>query len=95
MPLPQPRHEVPFEISLVLVRLDHVAHFIINANHGVLRAAVETSRRRLRCWLHLARRTTGDRMTAHQRLDQRRAYLCAGGLAKRARNARRLVAVPG
>jgi hypothetical protein len=26
-----------FELALVLVRLDHVASFIINADHGVMR----------------------------------------------------------
>ena len=30
-----------FEITHVLVRFDHVARFIVNANHGVMRAAVE------------------------------------------------------
>jgi hypothetical protein len=25
-----------FEIALVLVRLDHVARFIVNANHGIM-----------------------------------------------------------
>ncbi len=30
-----------FEIARVLVRLDHVASFIVNANHGIMRTAVE------------------------------------------------------
>jgi hypothetical protein len=29
-----------FEITFVLVRFDHVARFIVNANHGIMRAAV-------------------------------------------------------
>src|SRR5262245_22239904 len=29
------------EIALVLVRLDHVASRIVNANHGIVRTAVE------------------------------------------------------
>jgi hypothetical protein len=28
-----------FEIAGVLVRFDHVARFIVNANHGIMRAA--------------------------------------------------------
>jgi hypothetical protein len=32
VPLPQPRHEIPFEIDLVLVRVDYVASLAINAN---------------------------------------------------------------
>jgi hypothetical protein len=42
------RSEIPnvirsalFEIARVLVRFDHVARFIVNANHGVVRTAVE------------------------------------------------------
>ena len=30
-----------FEIALVLVRLDHVTGCIVNANHGIMCAAVE------------------------------------------------------
>jgi hypothetical protein len=30
-----------FELARVLVRLDHVASFIVNADHGIVRAAVE------------------------------------------------------
>ena len=29
-----------FEIALVLVRLDHVASVIVNANHGIMRATI-------------------------------------------------------
>src|SRR4029453_13793411 len=29
-----------FEIALVLVRLDHVASFVVNANHGIVRPAI-------------------------------------------------------
>ena len=28
-----------FELARVLVRLDHVARFIVNANHSIMRAA--------------------------------------------------------
>jgi hypothetical protein len=32
-----PAERLPlFEIGLVLVRFDHVARFIINANHGIM-----------------------------------------------------------
>jgi hypothetical protein len=30
-----------FELACVLVRLDHVARFIVNANHGIMRAAAK------------------------------------------------------
>src|SRR5436190_23449654 len=33
--------------------------------------------------MRLARRTTGDQMAAHRKLDRRRDDLCAGGLRKR------------
>jgi len=29
-----------FEIALVFVRLDHVARFIVNADHGIMSSAV-------------------------------------------------------
>ena len=32
--------------------------------------------------LHLARRTTADRMAAHWKLDRRRVYLCVAALRK-------------
>ncbi|SRR6266581_1081330 len=73
-----------FEIARVLVRLDHVAWFIVNANHGIVRAAAKLSviNRIADCvWLGI---TTADRMAAHRRLDRRRDGLCAGGLRKRA-----------
>ena len=55
-----------FEIALVLVRFDHVASLIVNANHS--------SCERLRCFaypialrLHPVRRTTADRQQQLQR----------------------------
>jgi hypothetical protein len=30
-----------FELALVLVRLDHVARLIVNANHSIMRAAAK------------------------------------------------------
>ncbi len=30
-----------FELAFALVRFDHVARFIVNANHGVVRTAVK------------------------------------------------------
>jgi hypothetical protein len=32
-----------FEIALVLVRFNHVAHFIVNANHSVIEATLYIS----------------------------------------------------
>ena len=43
----------------------------------------ETSRSRLRCWLHLVRRTTAHQMGAHRKSDQIRDDLCAVALRKR------------
>jgi len=43
-----------FEIALVLVRLDHVASRIVNANHGAMRSSLAHLRKRrhvvLRCF---------------------------------------------
>jgi hypothetical protein len=37
-------HRLPlFEIARVLVRFDHVACFIVNANQSIMRAAVNTA----------------------------------------------------
>jgi hypothetical protein len=32
----QPKESTPFEIARLLVRLDHVASFIENANHNIM-----------------------------------------------------------
>jgi hypothetical protein len=32
----QPKESTPFELALVLVRFDHAASFIVNANYGVM-----------------------------------------------------------
>jgi len=32
----QPKESTPFEIARVLVRLDHVARIIANANHSIM-----------------------------------------------------------
>ncbi|PYJ68680.1 MAG: hypothetical protein DME75_12510 [Verrucomicrobia bacterium] len=61
------------EIASVLMRLDHVASFIVNANHSTMR--------------HSARHTTNRQTAAHRKLDRRRADLYAGGLRKRAQKA--------
>jgi len=37
--LARPRVHHSLKIALVLVRLDHVARIIVNANHGVMRTA--------------------------------------------------------
>src|SRR6266436_1540970 len=75
------------KIALVLVRFRHVASVIVNANHGIMRAAEKLCVANLRCWLRLARHTRDHRMAAHRRLDQRRVYLCGVALRKRAQNA--------
>jgi hypothetical protein len=64
------------------VQLDHVASFIVNANHSIMRAAVKFGV--VDCiadcaWLAV---TQDDRMAAHRKLGRRRLYLCAGGLRK-------------
>jgi hypothetical protein len=41
-----------FELALVLVRFDHVASFIVNANRGVPVNGCRTSRSRLHFRLH-------------------------------------------
>jgi hypothetical protein len=47
-----------FEIGSVLVRFDHVANFIVNANRRKYVSGCDASRNRLRCWPRPEERTT-------------------------------------
>jgi hypothetical protein len=40
-----------FELARVLVRVDHVARVIVNANHSIVRAAVKLSAYQFKCRL--------------------------------------------
>ena len=59
-----------FELALVLVRFDHVASFIVNANHSVDVSGCDASRSPIAV-LALAR-TAADRRAAHRKSDRRR-----------------------
>src|SRR5262245_53387238 len=62
----------------VLVRLDHVASRVVNADHSTMNGCCAWRSR-----LHdLACHTTADRMAAHRKSGQRRVYPCAGGLGR-------------
>jgi hypothetical protein len=72
-----------FEIACVLVRLDHVARFIVNANHSVMWAAImhrvaDGVASRARSTI-----TKPGRTAAHRKSDRRRDDLCGAGLGKR------------
>ena len=72
-----------FEFARVLVRFDHVASSIVNANHGIMWSAVEfcVSDCIADCiWPGV---TTAARMAAHLRLDRLRDGPCAGEPRKR------------
>jgi hypothetical protein len=66
----------------VLVRLDHVASFIVNANHSIMRTAetLGVIDRVADCvWLGIPKPAG---MGARRRSDRHRVYLCAGALRK-------------
>jgi hypothetical protein len=64
---------------LVLVRLDHIARFIVNANHGIMSGS-KISRSQLRLLVH---RTKADRMAAHRKSNRPHVDLCAVEFRKR------------
>jgi hypothetical protein len=73
-----------FEIANVLVRLDHVARCIVNANHGIVRPAVKfcvTNCMVGRIGLGVPQPTKWQRIG--NQIDNR-DDLCAGALRKRA-----------
>ena len=71
-----------FELASVLVRLNHVASFIVNANHSIVRATVIF--RVDDCIRDGIRPTTPESPEWQtSEIDRRRVYLCAVGLRKR------------
>jgi len=61
-----PKNSRLFELGRLLLRFDHVANLIANANNSVMRAAEKLCVADLRCWVRPARHSTADRMRTHR-----------------------------